>query len=101
VLLNKVHHIIPKIFKIVSICSVQIDQVYVYACSLDFTDLNLLLDCVCCQIYYSGCVCVCNCTFVIWQLLINVIFFCAYYLLHFIFTVHETIVYPFTWLKNS
>jgi len=73
--------------------------IYVYACSLDFTDFNLLLDCVCCQSYYS--VCVCNCTFVIWQLLINIIFFCAYYFLHFTFIVHETTVYPFTGLKNS
>jgi hypothetical protein len=56
--LLKAHHIIPKIVKIVNICSVQIDKVYLYmyACSLDFVDFILLLNCVCCHSYYSVCV---------------------------------------------
>jgi len=70
--------------------------IYVYACSLDFTDFNLLLDCVCCQSYYS--VCVCNCTFVIWQLLINIIFFCAFPAFHFYSTRDNCI--SIYWVKE-
>lgn len=96
-MLLKAHHIIHKIVKSVNICSVQFDQIYlyVYARSLDFTDFNLLLDRVLPQLLQ----CVCNCTFVIWQHPINIIFFCACYLQHLIFIVLEAIIYPFTWLK--
>ena len=36
IVLPKAHHIIPKIVKIVSICSVQTDQVYLCVCMLSW-----------------------------------------------------------------
>jgi hypothetical protein len=55
--LIKAHHIVSKTVKIKCTSSVLISQAYlhVYACSLDFDDFNLLLDCVYCWSYYVVC----------------------------------------------